>query len=179
MVPNQDKVERSVDRRTVLKSVGAAMALGTAGVGSVSAHRPSPVDWYSHKIIGCTGDEVVIEDSLPGGNVFTVPLDKALNHIRNDHGWTEVTIARFSVEVEKLCLGLEPDWDVLAWYSHTIVDCREGSDQRYVTVKDGLGYKFEIGYGFFTDHIAHDHGWSQEDQNTFFDAMDHYCSHNA
>lgn len=155
------------------------MALGTASVGTVSAHRPDPIDWYAHKIVGCTGDYVVIEDNLPGGNRFVVRLDTALQHIEEDHGWSEATILKFSSEVEKLCAGLEPDWSVLEWYSHTFVDCREGSDQRYMTVQDGLGYKFEIGQDFLEHHLEDHHGWPEDDLAEFYKAQDHFCSHNA
>lgn len=173
----KNESSNGMDRRRVLKTVGAAMAAGTASVGTAAAHRPDPLDWYQHWIVGCTGDYVVIEDELPGGNTFVVRQDTALDHIVNDHGWSELTITKFVAEIEKLCAGLEPDWDVLEWYTHRIVDCREGSDQRYITVKDGLGYTFEIGYDFFTHHIANHHGWSQEDQDEFFAAVDHFCGH--
>lgn len=167
-----------VDRRTVLKGAAAGLAVSPFAIGSAAAHRPDAIDWYQHWIIDYDCTDVYIEDNLPSGNVFTVSKDKALNHIANDHGWSETEMADFEEELDKLCLGLEPNWDIINWYTHKIIGCVEESDgSRSVVVEDGLGYTFTITESFLMDHLKHDHGWSFETRSDFKDALDHYCSH--
>lgn len=164
-------------RRDVLAVVGSSVALGTLAIGEAAAHRPGEIDWYSHEIVDCDGTEVLIEDSLPpDGNRFLMDRERLLVHIERDHGWSVTELTEFEVELDKLCENLgTPDWSVLERYSHRIVDCFTKSGTTYVTVRDGLGYEFDITRTFLEDHIKNDHGWPKSDREAFFDALDHYC----
>ena len=182
MKPSDENGESTDDstfnRRTVLKGAAAGMVASPFAIGSAAAHRPDAIDWYEHWIIDYDCTDVFIEDELPGGNVFKVGKDKALNHIAEDHGWSETEMADFEEELDKLCLGLEPNWDIINWYTHEIIGCAEESDgSRTIVVEDGLGYTFTITEEFLMDHLKHDHGWSFEERSEFKDDLDHYCEH--
>lgn len=60
-----------------------------------------PIDWYSHEIVGCEGDEVIIEDGLE--NRFTLERERLMTHIREDHGWEEEKIQAFREALDNLC----------------------------------------------------------------------------
>lgn len=132
--------ERPVDRRTVLRTAAAGVALTPLVAGTATAHRPDPLDWYQHYVVDATDDGVVIGDeNPPEGNEFTMPYDAALGHIRNDHGWHEGEVRQFVAELRKLRLGVDPRWDVLEWYTHQVAGCRATDDGRVVVIEDGLG----------------------------------------
>lgn len=167
----------NIKRRKLVKAAGASVVAGSFVAGEVAAHRPSEIDWYAHEIVDCDGTEVLIEDNLPpDGNRFLMDRERLLAHIELDHGWSQTEVTEFETELTKLCDNLgTPDWDVLEWYSHKIVDCFTKSGTTYITVRDGLGYEFDITRSFLEDHIKNDHGWEKPDRDEFFDALDHYC----
>lgn len=162
----------------MLRTAATGVALTPLVTGNVAAHRPEPLDWYQHYVIDSTCEAVVIRDeNPPDGNVFTMSYDRALSHIRNDHGWHEGEIRQFTAELRKLCLGVEPRQEVLDWYTHQVAGCTTTDDGRAVVIEDGLGYTFQVPEGFLLHHLEHDHGWTDAEIDEFLEALDHFCSH--
>jgi hypothetical protein len=128
--------------------------------------------WYAHYIIGADETGPKILDGT--GHIFQVPWKGFYNHTKKDHGWTNKQIEEYFVEsgitptepypasVQKLPLKQQIEFaeHSIKWFNHFI--SKVNGEAKTVTLRDGLGNSFEVGFGFFFTHTWAAHNWTNK-----------------
>jgi len=128
--------------------------------------------WYAHYIIGA--DEIGPKILDGTGHIFQVPWKGFYNHTRKDHKWTNKQIKEFFDEnnitptepypasIQKLPIKKQIEFaeHSLKWFNH-FIDGVNGK-AKTVTLRDGLGNSFTVGFDFFFTHTWAAHNWTNK-----------------
>jgi hypothetical protein len=128
--------------------------------------------WYAHYIIEANETGPKVLDGT--GRTFQIPWAGFYNHTKNDHGWTNEQIEGYFEEegitptepypasVQKLSLNQQIEFakHSIEWFDHFISSV--DGEAKTVTLRDGLGNSFDVGFGFFFTHTWAAHNWTNK-----------------